>query len=133
MSTNYTTYQQHEPFRIPSNWGAQEKKFVYQLEETFDDIYKRFGRLRLEDMGAKFRKSYEQTMEDSSMPIFTSTLNTKRSSMTGSKRTFIKNLSKNISDLRIVSSTETAGILISLYLSQPASQGCRRLCKDAGF
>ena len=67
MSTNYTTYQQHEPFRIPSNWGAQEKKFVYQLEETFDDIYKRFGRLRLEDMGAKFRKSYEQTMEDSSM------------------------------------------------------------------
>lgn len=67
MSTNYTTYQQHEPFRIPSNWGTQERKFISQLEETFDDIYKRFGRLRLEDMGAKFRKSYEQTVEDGSM------------------------------------------------------------------
>lgn len=67
MSTNYATYQQHEPLRAPAGWGTGEKRFIAQLEETFDDIYRRFGRLRLEDMGAKFRKSYEQTMEDSSM------------------------------------------------------------------
>ena len=46
------------------------------------------------------------TMDDSSIPIFTSTLNTKRTSMTGSKRTFIRSLSKNISDLQIFSSTK---------------------------
>ena len=59
MSTAYTTYQQHEPLRAPSGWGTQEKRFVAQLEETFDDIYRRFGRLRLEDMGAEFQKTFK--------------------------------------------------------------------------
>ena len=64
MSTGYTTYQQHEPLRAPSGWSAQEKRFVAQLEELFDDIYKRYNRLRLEDMSPAFRKSYKQIMDD---------------------------------------------------------------------
>lgn len=56
MSTNYSTIQQHQPLRVPQGWNQQEKMLILQLDETFDDIYKRFGRLRLEDMGTAFRK-----------------------------------------------------------------------------
>ena len=48
--------QQHQPLRIPAGWDRQEKAFINQLEEIFDDIYRRFGRLRLEDMGKNFRQ-----------------------------------------------------------------------------
>ena len=64
MSTGYTTYQQHEPLRAPSGWSVQEKRFVAQLEELFDDIYKRYNRLRMEDMSPAFRKSFKQIMDD---------------------------------------------------------------------
>ena len=64
MSTNYTTYQQHEPLRAPNTWSASEKRFVAQLEEVFDDIYRRFGRLRLEDMSKTFRQSYKKVGDD---------------------------------------------------------------------
>lgn len=64
MSTGYTTYQQHEPLRAPSGWSTQEKRFVAQLEELFDDIYKRYNRLRMEDMSPAFRKSFKQIMDD---------------------------------------------------------------------
>jgi len=74
LSTNYVTYQQHEPLRIPSNWGGQEKKFIHQLEETFDDIYKRFGRLRLEDMSKTFRKSWKDMNDELELKIDASTV-----------------------------------------------------------
>ena len=74
MSTEYVTYQQHEPFRIPSNWGTQERKFIAQLEETFDDIYKRFGRLRLEDMSKTFRKSWKDMNDELELKIDASTV-----------------------------------------------------------
>lgn len=64
MSTGYTTYQQHEPLRAPAGWSVQEKRFVAQLEELFDDIYKRYNRLRMEDMSPAFRKSFKQIMDD---------------------------------------------------------------------
>ena len=50
MAAN-SSIQQHEPLRVPSNWGTNEKRLIAQLEELFDDIYRRFGRLRLEDLG----------------------------------------------------------------------------------
>ena len=56
MSDKYITYQQHEPLRVPEGWNMQEKKFVGQLEEILDDIYRRFGRLSLEDFDSKTRK-----------------------------------------------------------------------------
>lgn len=64
MSTDYTTYQQHEPLRAPSNWSTAERRFVAQLEELFDDIYRRYNRLRLEDMSTDFRKSYSKIIAD---------------------------------------------------------------------
>ena len=54
-----STIQQHQPLRVPRNWNTQEKALIVQLDEVFDDIYRRFGRLRIEDMGDKFRKRFE--------------------------------------------------------------------------
>lgn len=57
MSDKYNTIQQHEPLRVPSGWTAEEKRLIAQLEEIFDDLYRRFNRLRLEDMGSELRKT----------------------------------------------------------------------------
>ena len=56
MADEYSTIQQHQALRVPKGWGQQEKMLIVQLEEILDDIYRRFGRLRLEDMGKAFRK-----------------------------------------------------------------------------
>lgn len=55
---DYSTIQQHQPLRTPSSFDAQGKAFVAQLEEVLDDIYRRFGRLRMEDMGVKFQQRF---------------------------------------------------------------------------
>lgn len=59
MADKYSTIQQYQPFRVPSGWDKQERQFILQLEETLDDIYRRFGRLRFEDMGEKFQNRLE--------------------------------------------------------------------------
>jgi hypothetical protein len=47
--------QQYQPLRIPSNWGTQEKKFIVQLTDILDDIYRRYGRFKLTDLGVELR------------------------------------------------------------------------------
>jgi len=59
----YPTIQQHEPLRVPSNWSGQEKKLIVQLEEIFDDIYRRFGRLRIEDLRPDLQKRIVESEE----------------------------------------------------------------------
>lgn len=44
------TIQQHQPLRTPEGWNRQEKMLLVQLDEILDDIYRRFGRLKLSDM-----------------------------------------------------------------------------------
>lgn len=63
MSDKYITYQQHEPLRVPEGWNTQEKKFVGQLEEILDDIYRRFGRLRMKDFEPATREAIEDAGE----------------------------------------------------------------------
>lgn len=55
MSEKYTTIHQHEPLRIPSGWTEQERRLVAQLEELFDDLYRRFNRIRMEDLNKSLR------------------------------------------------------------------------------
>ena len=52
---DYSTIQQHEPLRVPANWGTNERKMIAQLEEILDDIYRRFGRLTMKDLGRALR------------------------------------------------------------------------------
>ena len=44
------TIQQHQPLRTPEGWNRQEKMLLVQLDEILDDIYRRFGRLKLSDL-----------------------------------------------------------------------------------
>ena len=44
------TIQQHQPLRTPEGWNRQERMLLVQLDEILDDIYRRFGRLKLSDM-----------------------------------------------------------------------------------
>lgn len=53
--SDYNSIQQHEPLRTPSRWTSEERRLIAQLEELFDDIYRRFGRLRMKDMGSEMR------------------------------------------------------------------------------
>ena len=57
MAKKYSTTQQHEPLRSPPEWGAAGKRFVAQVEEILDDIYRRFGRLKITDLGDALRRS----------------------------------------------------------------------------
>ncbi len=59
----YATIHQHEPLRPPAGWDAQEKRFVAQLEEVLDDIYRRFGRLKASDLGGELRMTIQESAE----------------------------------------------------------------------
>lgn len=52
---NPTTHQ-YEPLRVPGNWGPEERKLILQLTDVFDDIYRRYGRLRMEDLAKPLSK-----------------------------------------------------------------------------
>ena len=51
----YSTIRQRQPLRVPNSFNDQEKQLVIQLEGVFDDIYKHFGRLGMDDMSSGFR------------------------------------------------------------------------------
>lgn len=59
----YSTIQQHEPLRTPSSWTDQERRFVSQLEEIFDDIYRRFNRIRLSDLNSDLRETVKSSFD----------------------------------------------------------------------
>lgn len=56
----YTTIKQHEPLRVPEGWSLKEKKLIAQLEEIFDDIYARFGRLKITDMSKSLQEDIQK-------------------------------------------------------------------------
>ena len=55
MTKKYSSIQQHEPLRVPTGWGDQEKRFIVQLEEILDDLYRRFNRIKLSDLGSELK------------------------------------------------------------------------------
>lgn len=52
---DYSTIQQHQPLRVPSSFDKQGRALIVQLDEIFDDIYKRFGRLKVSDLGGTLK------------------------------------------------------------------------------
>lgn len=54
-TTKYNTIQQYQPIRPPASFDRQGKQMVIQISEIFDDIYRRFGRLDMNDMSKKFK------------------------------------------------------------------------------
>lgn len=55
----YSTIQQHQPLYAPRRWGEDEKRFVRTLQGILEDIYKRYGRLGLNDLSTVFRGTVE--------------------------------------------------------------------------
>jgi len=55
MADKYSTIQQHQPLRVPQSFDKQGKALVVQLDEVFDDIYRRFGRLKVSDLGSELK------------------------------------------------------------------------------
>lgn len=51
----YKSIRGHEPLRVPEGWNGQSRALVVQLEHVLDDIYRRFGRLRMEDLSEELR------------------------------------------------------------------------------
>ena len=43
--------RQHEPLRVPIGWAGQDKALVIQLERLFDELYGKFGRIGMDDLG----------------------------------------------------------------------------------
>ncbi len=64
MTTRKASFvRQHETLRVPEHWTTQERRFVAQLEEVFEDIYRHFGRLEMTDLGAKLTKTITDTAQ----------------------------------------------------------------------
>lgn len=57
----YETVQSYQPIRTPAGWNAEDKKLIVQLTDILDDLYKRFNRLRFEDLGEKLRNRIEES------------------------------------------------------------------------
>lgn len=53
--------QQYSPLRTPRNWSLEERKLIVQLTDIFDDLYKRFNRIRFEDLGSVLRDRIADT------------------------------------------------------------------------
>lgn len=66
MADKYSTIQQHQPLRVPSSFDKQGRALIVQLDEILDDIYRRFGRLRFEDLGKKLQNRIENDEGDMS-------------------------------------------------------------------
>lgn len=64
MGEKYETTHQYEPIRVPSGWTGEERRLIMQLTELFDDLYRRFNRLRFEDFGSAFQERIENTEGD---------------------------------------------------------------------
>ena len=55
MADKYSTIQQHQPLRVPNSFDKQGRALIVQLDEIFDDIYRRFGRLKVSDFGSQLQ------------------------------------------------------------------------------
>lgn len=64
MATGYATIHQYQPLRAPKSFDREGRALILQLDEIFDDIYKRFGRLKLSDLGTTFRTDITDNWEE---------------------------------------------------------------------
>lgn len=64
----YVTVWQRQPLKVPAGWSEEERRFVEQLEEVLDDIYRRFGRIRLKDLSPELRAMIEPEEEGDETP-----------------------------------------------------------------
>ena len=60
MDRQHNTTHQYEPLRTPSGWDEEERRLILQLSQIFDDLFRRFNRLRFEDLGRALQQRIEE-------------------------------------------------------------------------
>lgn len=63
MAKNASVHQ-YAPLRTPSNWSAEERKLIVQLEDLFGDLYKKFNRINLKDLSPDLQSKIGQALTD---------------------------------------------------------------------
>ena len=48
--------RQHEALRVPQGWKDQDRALVIQIERILDDLYTKFGRIRLTDLADELQE-----------------------------------------------------------------------------
>lgn len=73
---NNQIVHQHQPLVAPSNWSPENgRRFVMQLEDVLDDIYRKFGRLGYNDLHKSVKdeiisfESYAEGLKDGSETV----------------------------------------------------------------
>lgn len=59
MQSKVISRKQHEELRVPSGWSEQDRALVIQLERILDDLYAKFGRIRLIDLSNELKTLIE--------------------------------------------------------------------------
>lgn len=58
-----TFFRHHEPLPTPAKWGDEERMFAVKLEHTLDDIYQRFGKIRLKDLAPDVQEEFKDIID----------------------------------------------------------------------
>ena len=64
MQRKAVSRKQHEALRVPSGWSEQDRALVIQLERILDDLYSKFGRIRLIDLANELQALIAQYGDD---------------------------------------------------------------------
>ena len=64
MQRKAISRKQHEALRVPSGWSEQDRALVIQLERILDNLYSKFGRIRLIDLSNELQALIAQYGDD---------------------------------------------------------------------
>lgn len=64
MQSKAISRKQHEALRVPSGWSEQDRALVIQLERILDNLYSKFGRIRLIDLSNELQALIAQYGDD---------------------------------------------------------------------
>ena len=96
MATGYATIHQYQPLRAPKSFDREGRALILQLDEIFDDIYKRFGRLTREDLGEALNALLDQFGDDISTIEATMVTAVSYNALTGKLTVTINNTTSDI-------------------------------------
>ena len=64
MQRKAASRKQHEALRVPQGWKEQDRALIMQLERILDDLYSKFGRIRLIDLANELQALIAQYGDD---------------------------------------------------------------------
>ena len=93
--SDHKTVRQHEVLRVPQKWTEQDRAFVIQLERILDDLYMKFGRIRMIDLASELQTLIREQGTD--IDTLQEEMDTAQEDITGLKGN-VNTLSQNKAD-----------------------------------